>query len=227
MFAAPIEVNGTGLLLDPSGALFWRERGLLAVADLHLEKGSAFARRGTLLPPYDTRSTLDTLARVLRRWQPRTVVCLGDSFHDAGAGERITSGDRDRLAHLTTGHDWVWVVGNHDPSPPAGIGGRVVPELTLAALTFRHESVAGAVGEISGHFHPKASVSTRARRITDRCFVLDGRKLMLPAFGAFAGGLDVLDPAITRLFRRQFTAFLLGRDRVYAFPRPRLEPISA
>ena len=227
MLAAPVDVNGTQLLLDPSGVLFWRERGLLVVADLHLEKGSAFARRGALLPPYDTRATLDTLARVLRRWQPRTVVCLGDSFHDSGAGERIAPADRQRLAGLTAAHDWIWVVGNHDPEPPLTVGGRIEAEVTLGGLVFRHQAHPGTVGEVSGHFHPKASVSTRARRITDRCFVLDGRKLIMPAFGAFAGGLDVLDPAIARLFRRRFTAFLLGRDRLFAFPRERLELVAA
>ena len=227
MLAAPVDVNGTQLLLDPSGALFWREHGLLAVADLHLEKGSAFARRGTLLPPYDTQATLDTLARVLRRWQPRTVVCLGDSFHDGGAGERIAPTDRDRLCRMTGAHDWVWIVGNHDPAPPGMVGGRIEAEFTLRGLAFRHEARPGAISEISGHFHPKASVSTRARRITDRCFALDGRKLIMPAFGAYAGGLDVLDPAIGRLLRRRFTAFLLGRDRLFAFPRDRLEPIAA
>jgi hypothetical protein len=115
MVAAPVELNGTPLLLDPSGAVFWREHGLLAVADLHLEKGSAFARRGTMLPPYDTQATLDGLTRVVRRWQPRTVLCLGDSFHDTGGPERLTTGDRTRLAALTRGREWVWIVGNHDP----------------------------------------------------------------------------------------------------------------
>ncbi len=227
MVAAPVELNGTSLLLDPSGALVWREHGLLAVADLHLEKGSAYARRGTMLPPYDTQATLDDLSRLVRRWQPRIVLCLGDSFHDAGGPGRLGVGDRARLAALTRGRDWIWLVGNHDPVVPADVGGRVETELALGPLVFRHEAEPGAAGEISGHFHPKASVATRARRVSGRCFVTDGRRMVLPAFGAYAGGLDVLDPAISTLFRRRFTAFLLGRDRLYAFPRDQLQPIVA
>ncbi|BBK33076.1 putative phosphoesterase [Stella humosa] len=222
MVAAPVELNGASLLLDPSGALFWREHGLLAVADLHLEKGSAFARRGTLLPPYDTQATLDELTRAVRRWQPRMVLCLGDSFHDTGGPGRLGAGDRGRLAALTRGRDWVWVAGNHDPVIPEDVGGRVVPEVALGRIIFRHEAVPGTRGEVSGHFHPKASVATRARRISGRCFVSDGERMVLPAFGAYAGGLDVLDPAIATLMRRRFVAFLLGRNQLFAFPKDQL-----
>ncbi|MCC7276307.1 MAG: ligase-associated DNA damage response endonuclease PdeM [Alphaproteobacteria bacterium] len=227
MPAAPVELNGATLLLDPSGALVWRDRALLVVADLHLEKGSSFARRGTLLPPYDTTATLEALARTLRRWQPRTVLCLGDSFHDDAAPERLGNGDRSRLRTLVAGHDWIWVAGNHDPGLPPDIGGRVEAAVTLGGLVFRHAAAGTGAGEVSGHFHPKASVATRARRITGRCFVTDGRRLVLPAFGAYAGGLDVLDPAIAGLLRRRFLAFLLGRDRLYAFARDQLQPIAA
>jgi DNA ligase-associated metallophosphoesterase len=227
MVAAPVELNGASLLLDPSGALVWREHGLLVAADLHLEKGSSFARRGTLLPPYDTQSTLEELARLVRRWQPRTVLCLGDSFHDAGGPARLGAGDRARLAGLTRGRDWIWVTGNHDPVIPEEVGGRTAAELALGPLVFRHEASPGAAGEVSGHFHPKASVATRARRISGRCFVTDGRRMVLPAFGAYAGGLDVLDPAIATLMRRRFIAFLLGRERLFAFPRDQLQRIAA
>lgn len=232
MVAAPVELNGTPLQLDPSGAVFWREHGLLAVADLHLEKGSAFARRGTMLPPYDTQATLEQLARVVRRYQPRTVICLGDSFHDADGPSRLPAGDRTRLAALARGRDWIWVTGNHDPVVAPEVGGRSAPEIVLGPLTFRHEArrTAGPVpvkGEVSGHFHPKASVATSARRIAGRCFVADGQRLILPAFGAFTGGLDVLDPAIAGLMRRHFVAFLLGRDRLFAFPRDQLLRLAA
>ena len=232
MVTAPIELNGVPLLLDPAGAVVWRDGGLLAVADLHLEKGSAFARRGTMLPPYDTQATLDRLARLLRRYQPRTVVCLGDSFHDPDGPGRLAPTDRTRIAALARGRDWIWITGNHDPMVAADIGGRSAPEIAAGPLTFRHEArpAAGPVpvrGEVSGHFHPKASVATSARRISGRCFVTDGQRLILPAFGAFAGGLDVLDPAISGLLRRQFLAFLLGSDRLFAFPREQLQRRAA
>lgn len=222
---ARITVNGTALLADSTGALYWPDQRMLVVADLHLEKGSSFARRGQFLPPYDTRATLERLARVLQRYRPQRVVCLGDSFHDGEAGDRMAGGDRDQLRRMVAAHDWIWIAGNHDPAPPAELGGRVVPELAAGRLILRHQPVNGALlpGEMCGHFHPKAAVSTRAGRISAPCFVTDGRRMVMPAFGAFAGGLDVLDPAIAGLFGRAgFRVLMIGRERLHMFTRERL-----
>jgi DNA ligase-associated metallophosphoesterase len=221
-------VNGVRLVADTCGALIWPDAATLAVADLHLEKGSAYARRGTLLPPYDSRATLDSLTALIARERPRRVICLGDSFHDLEAAERIDPGDAIRLADLTKSVEWIWVLGNHDPKPSkdAPWTGRVETNVTLGALTFRHEAAPqNGTGEVSGHFHPKAAIHTRARRVTGRCFVSDGRRLILPAFGAYAGGLDVLDPAISGLFGGGFQAYLIGRTTVRPFPRDRLSPL--
>lgn len=221
---ASLALMGESLLADPSGALLWPERGLLAVADLHLEKGSAFAARGRMLPPYDTRATLDRLAALLDRHRPRTVLCLGDSFHDRRAADRMAPSDVERLRGLTGRADWQWIIGNHDPEPPAGFGGSIVAEVRLGPLTFRHEAVPGATGELSGHLHPAAAVLLPGRRVRDRCFVTDGAKLILPAFGAFAGGLNVLNPAISGLLARRFEVHLATRGRLYRFPKERLSP---
>lgn len=216
-------VNGVHLLPDLSGALFWPAQRLLAVADLHFEKGSAGAAQGRMLPPYDTRATLARLAGLIRQRQPRTVVCLGDSFHDRAAGERLAPQDAESLRKLTRGRDWVWIAGNHDPAPPPDLGGRAAGELALGALTFRHQPCPEAApGEIAGHLHPKAAVVVGGRKLVRPCFVVDGRRLVMPAFGAYAGGLDVLDPAFQPLFRRGFQALLLGQDRIHALPRHRL-----
>lgn len=216
--------NGVLLAADPAGALHWPDRRLLAVADLHLEKGSGFARQGRFLPPYDTAATLDRLAEVIDRTRPETVVCVGDSFHDAGAAGRIAPSDARRVAELTAGRDWVWVAGNHDPEPPSRWGGRVVPELAIGPLVFRHAALPGASGEVSGHYHPAAALRVRGRRLRLRCFADDGRHLVLPAFGAYAGGLNVLDPALEPVLGRRFTVHVLGRGRVFGFPSSRLEP---
>jgi uncharacterized protein len=214
-----IILNGASLRADPSGALLWPERNWLIVADLHLEKGSGFARFGTLLPPYDTGETLNRLEAVCRLHRPATVICLGDSFHDRSAADRVSARDGDRIAALTAGHDWVWIAGNHDPAPPAGWGGRVAAEVAAGPLQFRHEARPGPVcGEVSGHYHPKASVPTRGRRVGGRCFVADSDRLILPAFGAYAGGLNVRDPAIASLLRPDYQIWLLGRDQVHRFP---------
>ncbi|MDJ0943646.1 MAG: ligase-associated DNA damage response endonuclease PdeM [Kiloniellales bacterium] len=213
-------VNGAELQADVSGALFWPTQETLVVSDLHLEKASFFASRGQLLPPYDTAATLRGLEALVARLRPARVVSLGDSFHDPAAAERLDGAAAARIEALTRDRDWVWICGNHDPAPPADWGGRVAQDLTLGPLVFRHEALpeGPTAGEVSGHFHPKASVRVRARRLTARCFVTDGRRLILPAFGALTGGLDVGSPAITRLFAEGFVAHLLGRDRIFAFP---------
>lgn len=217
MTAAPLHFQGERLLLDPLGAVMWPAAGLLAVADLHLEKGSACAARGHLVPPWDTRITLDRLELLMRRWRPRTVVALGDSFHDARGSLRMAAGDAARLQGFTEAAEFVWVLGNHDPAPPCGLGGTAADTWAAGPLVFRHQAQAGASGELCGHHHPKASVATRAGTVTRPCFITDAGRLMLPALGAYTRGLDVAHPAIAVLFPRGGRAFLLGRDRLFSF----------
>lgn len=216
MTAAPLHFRGERLLLDPLGAVVWPDRGLLAVADLHFEKGSAAARQGALVPPWDTCATLDRLTLLLRRWRPRRVVALGDSFHDSHGHVRMLPGDAARLHAMTDAHEWVWVLGNHDPQPPGGFAGLVTDAWQDGPLVFRHEAQRGATGELCGHHHPKASISTRAGTVTRPCFVADARRIMLPAVGCYTGGLDVTHPAIGGLFRAG-RVFLLGQDRLFSF----------
>ena len=222
--SARITVAETALLADPSGALFQPDMSTLIVADLHLEKGSHYARRGQFLPPYDTRATLERLARVVRRFRPARVVCLGDSFHDVDAGARLDAADRDQLKRLVAAQAWTWIVGNHDREIPAGLGGEISATAELGRLRLSHlPGAAPATGEICGHLHPKASVPTRGGRITAACFVTDGTRLVMPAFGAYAGGLDCLDPAISGLFGRQgFRALVLGRERLHLVSKSQL-----
>lgn len=210
--------RGHRLRLDPAGALIWPAQQLLVVADLHLEKGTAFARRGKLLPPYDTHATLSRLEALIHRWRPATVVSLGDGFHDRRGARDLSPELFDRLAILTRSRRWVWITGNHDPQVALGLGGAATPELTLArGLVLRHEPT-GAEGEIAGHLHPKARVQTRRLSLNRPCFVADGDRLLLPAFGSFTGGLNVLDPDISALFPTGFHAYLLGDARVFGFP---------
>lgn len=223
--AATVTLNGAALVLDPSGALWWPQRKTLAVADLHLEKGPGLAAVGRLLPPNDTRATIDRLAVVLRRYRPERVIALGDRFAGDKARARMDAADLERLEHLVGEHDWVWLGDNHDPEPPAGLGDATVRELALEPLIFRHAPAeVAANGEVCGHFHPKAAVRMRGRRISGRCFVTDGARLILPAFGAYTGGLDALDSAITDLFRGAVRVYLIGRAAIYLFSAERLEP---
>ena len=221
-----IVLAGVTMVADPAGALFWPDEAMLVVADLHLEKGSAFAARGVLLPPYDTAATLARLARLIERYAPRIVIALGDSFHDSGGPSRMSDVSRASLKVLQRGRDWVWIAGNHDPDPADGIGGRFADVLALGALTFRHEpSPNSSDGEIAGHLHPLARVAKRGRAVSRRCFASDGLRLVMPAFGAYAGGLNVRDRAITSLFGAlSFTAHMLGERRLFAVAAARCLP---
>ena len=214
---------GVTLAADPAGAIYWPDEKLLVVADLHLEKGSAFAARGVLLPPYDTATTLARLARLIERYAPHLVVALGDNFHDGGGPARMSETSRVALAALQRGRDWLWLAGNHDPHPAENIGGRFADVLTLGALSFRHEPAPRqSDGEVAGHLHPVARVSRRGRAVSRRCFASDGKRLVMPAFGVYAGGLNVRDRAIVSLFGTlSFTAHMLGEGRLYAVPAAR------
>jgi DNA ligase-associated metallophosphoesterase len=219
-----IAVAGVALVADCAGALYWPEEGALLVADLHLEKGSSFAARGVLLPPYDTAAALARLARLITDYAPRVVIALGDSFHDDDGPARLGDGDRATLGALQRGRDWIWITGNHDPRPADGIGGSFDGALAVGPLVFRHQPT-GADGEVAGHLHPVARVSGRGRTVSRRCFASDGRRLVMPAFGAFAGGLNVRDGAFGRVFGAlKFTAHMLGEGRLYAIAAKRCLP---
>jgi hypothetical protein len=175
-----------------------------------------------LLPPYDTATTLSRLARLIARYAPRTVIALGDSFHDGGGPVRMDDADRGALRALQHGRDWIWIAGNHDPKPAQNIGGGFADRLAIGALTFRHQPSPAGEGEIAGHLHPMACVSRRGRGVRRRCFACNGRRAVIPAFGVFAGGLNVRDRAFISLFGAlSFTAHLLGADRIYAVPAAR------
>lgn len=219
-----IDVAGERLTADSNGALWWADRQVLAVADLHLEKGSAYAKRtGQMLPPYDSRATLARLTALAERYNPKTIVCLGDNFHDGDGPARLDAESRAAIVALMRGRRFVWIEGNHDASAASALGGECTPEVEIGLLVFRHEpKTRGARGELAGHLHPVATVDTRARRVRRRCFVSDGMRCVLPAFGAYTGGLDVFDAAFAPLFPREFNAYLLGHERVYPFTHSRL-----
>jgi DNA ligase-associated metallophosphoesterase len=219
--AASVDVAGVTFVADLSGALFWQEQSVLVVSDLHLEKGSSFASRGVLLPPYDTAATLGRLAAVIARHDPRMVIALGDSFHDTTAHERMSAPDRDAIAAFQVGRDWIWISGNHDPALTSDLGGVVAHEVAIGPIAFRHEPT-GAAGEIAGHLHPKARVAARGRSMERRCFASDGERAVMPAFGAYTGGLSIRDAAFAKIFQTLgFMAHVLGDVRLHTIAAAR------
>jgi DNA ligase-associated metallophosphoesterase len=220
------KVADTPVVVDSSGALFLPASRTLVVADLHLEKASAFARRGTFLPPYDTGATLILLAALMLKRTPRRVVSLGDSFHDSDGYARLSEPDRWRLAALQRGCEWIWITGNHDPMLPPGIEGEVAAEVALEGLTFRHAPLEGKrEGEVAGHLHPAAKVRGRGRSVRCRAFATDGERMVLPAFGVLTGGLNVLDQAFSKLFSGALSrALLIGNGKLFPVAFAALSP---
>jgi DNA ligase-associated metallophosphoesterase len=211
---------GARLCLLATGALWWPDRRMLAISDLHLGKSGRIARLGgAMLPPYETADTLNRLESDIQRTGAATVVCLGDSFDDPAAAGELDEDARLRLIRLQAGRRWIWVEGNHDPGP-LDLGGSHMAELPVPPLSFRHIARPGASGEVSGHFHPKATLSGRGRSITRPCFLVDQDRVMLPAYGTFTGGLRANAPVLTALMRPEALAVLTGPVPT-AIPMPR------
>lgn len=217
---------GTQLTALPSGALYWEARNLLCVSDLHLGKALRRARMGEPpLPPYETRDTLTRLESDLRRTGAATVICLGDSFDDSAAAGHLPDAEKLWIAKLQAGRRWVWIEGNHDPGP-VQLGGTHRRSLIIGPLHFRHiAEPTPTPGEVTGHYHPKATLSLRGRALTRPCFLFDETRLILPAYGAFTGGLHSHDPALTRLMSPHAQAILTG-PKPCKIPMPGLAPLS-
>jgi len=222
--AARLRVAGAELVAEPEGGLYWPGGQVLAIADLHLEKGASFAGRGVMLPPYDTPDTLSLVERLVRRRRPRTVIALGDSFHRDDSHAHLPAETAERIQALSACVRWIWIAGNHDPQMPGGLGGEAAEEVAIGPFIFRHAPREGAeAGEISGHLHPVARLRARGRVIRARCFVASAWRVVMPALGAYAGGLNVLDPAFSGLFPSgRFHAWMLGGARVHALLPSRL-----
>ena len=220
MTTLPFSFRGETLHALPTGALFWPARALLCVSDLHLGKSERVARRGgALLPPYETIETLDRLGQDIAAMRPATVICLGDSFDDLSAAQALAEPLKARLTSLMAGRRWVWIAGNHDPGP-LDLAGSLLAQYDDGPLVFRHIAEAEAVGEISGHYHPKARITLRGRSISRRCILRDDTRLILPAYGAYTGGMFCDRPELAGLMAREAEAILLAAPPI-RLPMPR------
>lgn len=212
-----IELGGITLIPDLSGALFVPSHETLIIADLHLEQGTSLARRGLHVPPFDTAMTLAVLEQVVAASQAKRLIFLGDSFHDSQGEARLSEKHLMRLRKLTQRYETYWICGNHDPQPPEEIGGHSAEVIALGALTLRHEP-SPTEFEIAGHLHPGCSINQRGRHIYGKCFVADEKRLIMPAFGAYTGGLSLSSPAFAGLFNTQTAqAYMIGRAAIHRF----------
>lgn len=222
----PVSICGKSFVADMSGALFWPAEDCLIVADLHLEKGSSFAQRGQMLPPFDTKETLQKLAAVIDKFAATSVIALGDSLHDRGAAERISADDLETLRIMQEDCEWIWVTGNHDPEIAPRLGGHVFESVSISGTTLRHEpTLTRTTHEIAGHLHPAARFSRHGYAIRRPCFISNGLRLVMPAFGTYAGGLNVLDDAFLPLFGNDgMMVWMLGQEGLYPIATRMLRP---
>lgn len=214
-------IAGMDAVLDMSGALYLPDEKTLIVSDLHLEKATSWAGRGIFLPPYDSRQTLTALRSAMMQYRPETLVYLGDSFHDGGGHGRLDAGVLELLIGICGGQNTIWITGNHDPAIPETLPGQSCAELAIGSLRLVHipGGTPDGKGEISGHLHPAASVVGRGRAVKRRCFVTDGQRMILPAFGSYTGGLNIRDRAFMGLFdRKAMFAHVIGERQIYSLP---------
>jgi len=230
---APMDFSGEEFVLTKGAGSFWaaywpRERALL-VADLHLEKGSWYAKQGQMLPPYDSRETLERMADAIKATGARRVITLGDNFHDDAGTGRLDPYASGMLESLTRALDWVWVTGNHDENMDRAFGATVVDELEIGGIVLRHMAKRGETRpELSGHYHPKMRLTVRHRRIARPCAVVSrggqdgqqGDRMILPAFGAYTGGMDASAPEILTALSpaREIDAVLPAKGKLVRFP---------
>lgn len=216
----PLSLKGADLMALGSGALWWPEAALLCVSDLHLCKSERMARRGgPSLPPYEVQDTLTRLAAAIEATKPQTVVCLGDSFDDTAAARALPQEARMWIAQLQAGRRWIWIEGNHDPGP-IDLGGTHLAQLEVGPLRFAHIADPSVSGEVSGHYHPKVTLPTRARRVSRPAFLADAQRIIMPAFGTYTGGLRSDHDVLQKLMGAEARAVLTGPQPV-AVPLPR------
>lgn len=212
-----LAVCGRQLIADNSGALYWPSQSTLLAADLFPEtscSGSIAADGGAVPPPSAIRPTLARLADAIDRYEPARVVVLGGAA--PAARSRMTADELEILGILQEGRDWVWVTGapSADSTPR---GGSICAELEISGIALRHRPTPGwATHEIAGHVRPAAHFSLYGYTLRRPCFVGNGRRLVMPAFGTVAGGLNVLDDAFRPLFPDGGMAvWMLGSEALY------------
>lgn len=217
-----IRFGGAYMVLHQAGLLLWPFHKLAIVADLHLEKGSYYAQKGQFLPPHESYETLQKLLGVLEFSNVKDVILLGDSFHDEQGFKRMDDATADAFEELCRRYKVSWVIGNHDGAfiPPRTKG---IFELEIENIAFRHEAKADAIGpEVSGHYHPKATLTLKGQKVARPCFIMDEKRMIMPAFGALTGGMDVADDPVRRLFYDPVTCHLLGENKIYTVPREKI-----
>jgi metallophosphoesterase superfamily enzyme len=213
----PVAVSGRQLIADNSGALYWPARRALLVADLSPVSGLNGAPNGANGRGASARQTLVKLAEVMDRYEPATVIVLGDGLHVDGTAAAMPAEDLEILRILQEDRDWIWITGYADRPAPPQLGGSTCAELETAGIALRPRPTSGwATHEIAASMRPAAHLLLYGYSLRRACFVGNRQRLLMPAFGGAAGGVNVLDDAFRPLFGAGGMAvWMLGQEGLY------------
>ena len=211
-----------GLQICKEGVLFWLEKEIAIVSDLHLEKGSSYASSGQYIPPYDSEETLLKLLDILNNYRVKKVILLGDTFHDKDAFLRMTPKVRFLFEDFTKKYEVIFILGNHENKIKIE-GIKFHQEYIVDDIHFLHEAIQKNINQISGHFHPVASIKVSSKKITGKCLIHSNNHIILPSFGEFTGGLNINDPVLKPFISEDYNIYFLTKKSIYKFSNKEIE----
>ena len=211
-----INFNNHEFKINNDGVLFWLEKKIAIVSDLHLEKGSSFASLGQFIPPFDSEETLKKLINFFKTHEVQTIILLGDTFHDRGALNRMSSKVKSIFDSLVENYEIIFVLGNHENKMKSAFI-KFYERYIVDDIHFLHEAVLEKKYQISGHFHPVASLKINSKQITEKCLIHSENHIIMPAFGEFTGGLNINNPVFKPFLNRNYYIYFLTKKSVYKF----------
>ena len=211
-----INFNNHEFKINNDGILFWLEKKIAIVSDLHLEKGSSFASLGQFIPPFDSEETLKKLINFFKTHEVQTIILLGDTFHDGGALNRMSSKVKSIFDSLVENYEIIFVLGNHENKMKSAFI-KFYERYIVDDIYFLHEAVLEKKYQISGHFHPVASLKINSKQITEKCLIHSENHIIMPAFGEFTGGLNINNPVFKPFLNRNYYIYFLTKKSVYKF----------
>ena len=217
-----IEFYNHKLQINKEGILFWLEKEIAIVSDLHLEKGSSFASTGQFIPPYDSEETLKKLLNVIDNYKVKKVILLGDTFHDKDAFHRMSSKVRFLFEELIKNYEVIFILGNHDNKMKID-SINFYQEYDVDNVRFIHEAVQENINQISGHYHPVASIKVSSKKITSKCLIHTNNHIILPSFGVFTGGMNINDPVLKPFISQDSNIYFLTKKSIYKFSNKEIE----
>ena len=217
-----INFNNHKFQISKEGILFWFDKQIAIIADLHLEKGSSFGPSGQFLPPYDSEETLKKIFKTIKNHKIKTIILLGDTFHDKNAFDRMSEKVFILFKSLIEKYKVIFILGNHESKFEIG---RInfLNEYVIDDIHFIHQALPTSIFQISGHFHPVASVKSSIKKITAKCLLHTNNHIILPSFGQYTGGLNINSPVFKPFVNNDSKIYMLTKKSIYKFTSKEVE----